>query len=118
MESLCRIRDLYRSIVEFEASFQTQHTLCLNEGMLLCTLQARSQCSSGEIAEQLGLTPSNTSKVICSVERKGLVQRVLGEADKRQMYFSLTDLGEQKLREIHCDEIEIPAVLQKTLEKM
>ena len=60
----------------------------------------------------MNLTCSNTSKVIRSVEDKGLIERVLGEKDRRQMYFILTDEGRRKLEEIENEQIEIPELLQ------
>lgn len=84
METLCKIRDLYRAIAEFETRFEKAHHLCLNEGMLLCCLSRKKRLSSGEIAEQLGLSNSNTSKVIRSVEDKGYIERNLGDCDKRR----------------------------------
>ena len=68
MEDLCKIRDVYRAIAEFETQFMQQYNLSLNEGMLLCTLLNTPRLTSGEIAEALGLTCSNTSKLIRSVE--------------------------------------------------
>lgn len=111
METLCKIREIYRSIAEFEARFQQAHHLCLNEGMLLCSLN-NNRLTSGEIAALLNLTASNASKVIRSVESKGLVERVLGQKDKRQMYFSLTKAGKKRLSDIQCDETEIPGILK------
>ena len=116
MDTLCLIRDIYRSIGDFEANFQQTHDLCLNEGMLLCTLQ-KGKLSSGEIAAALGLTHSNASKVIKSVEDKGLVDRVLGDKDKRQMYFSLSEEGKKRLSSIKCDRVEIPELLKNVLPK-
>ena len=108
METLCKIRDLYRAIAEFETRFEKAHHLCLNEGMLLCCLSRKKRLSSGEIAEQLGLSNSNTSKVIRSVED-------LGDSDKRQMYFSLTAEGKKILKEMECCNIEIPELLRSVL---
>ena len=116
MDTLCLIRDIYRSIGDFEANFQQTHDLCLNEGMLLCTLQ-KGKLSSGEIAAALGLTHSNASKVIKSVEDKGLVDRVLGDKDKRQMYFSLSEEGKKRLSSIKCDRVESPDLLKNVLPK-
>ena len=116
MDTLCLIRDIYRSIGDFEANFQQTHDLCLNEGMLLCTLQ-KGKLSSGEIAEALGLSHSNASKVIKSVEDKGLVDRVLGSKDKRQMYFSLSEEGKKRLSAIKCDSVDIPELLKSVLPK-
>lgn len=117
METLCSIRDLYRSIAEFETRFEKIHNLSLNEGMLLCSLTKADRLSSGEIAELLGLTTSNTSKVIKSVENKELIERGLGSRDKRQMYFSLTDKGRSRFREIKSQNIEIPPMLERAIKE-
>ena len=87
METLCKIRDLYRAIAEFETRFEKAHHLCLNEGMLLCCLSRKKRLSSGEIAD----------------------------CDKRQMYFSLTAEGKKILKEMECCNIEIPELLRSVL---
>lgn len=117
MERFCKIRDLYRSISEFEHSFVEAHGLCLNEGMLLCTLQNSEEAmlSSGTLAEALGLSCSNTSKLIKSVEKQGFISRVLGKEDKRQMYFKLTRKGIELMERIHCTEIAIPPILSELI---
>ena len=73
--------------------------------------------SSSEIAKKLGLTNSNASKVIRSVEEKGLVERRLGKEDKRQMYFVLTPEGMKKLKEIKGCDKEIREVLMEIMNK-
>ncbi|HIY50165.1 MAG TPA: winged helix DNA-binding protein [Candidatus Barnesiella excrementavium] len=115
MESFCKIRDVYRAITDFEARFEKRYGLGLNEGSLLCALHEVGRLSSGDIAKQLNLTQSNASKVIRAVENKGLIQRTLGDDDKRQMYFSLTPEGERCLTQLHCCDIEVPAVLKQLL---
>ena len=60
---LCKIRNIYRSIVDFENQLQQSLGLNMNEAMLLCLLSDGENLLSGEIAEQLGLTRSNASKV-------------------------------------------------------
>mgnify|MGYP000824311643 CR=1 FL=1 len=114
MEKLCRIRELQRAVNRFEAALERSHGICLNEGMALCSLSKAGRLSCGELGEMLGLTPSNTSKVLRSVEGKGYVNRELGTNDKRQIYFSLTEKGRGLLGSINCEEIETPELL-KTL---
>ncbi len=116
MKTLCKIRDIYRSIADYEQRFEKTYNLCLNEGMLLCSLSGSKRFSSGEIAELLGLTASNTSKIIKSAEEKGLIKRMLGDKDKRQMYFSLTPKGEKRLQSIDCSSVGIPDFLKQLLE--
>lgn len=115
MESFCKIRDIYRAITEFEARFEKRYGLGLNEGSLLCALRDVPRHSSGEIARQLGITQSNASKVIRSAEKKGLIQRSLGNDDKRQMYFSLSAEGRDCLGRLQCCDIEIPEVLKRIM---
>ncbi len=112
MDKLCKIRDIYRSLIEFENRFEKEYGLCLNEGMVLCCLSKVEQLTSGEISGQLGLLPSNTSKIIRILEKKGLIERGLGETDRRQMFFSLTDTGKKCFDSIDCIKVEVPDWLE------
>lgn len=110
MKNLCSLRDIYRTIRDFEIKFQQDHGLSLNEGMLLCSLKEQTY-SSSEIAEALGLTNSNASKVLKSAEDKGYIERIIGKDDKRQMYFAITSSGLNKLAEIKCEGEVIDGLL-------
>ena len=62
---ICHLRSIYRAITALEQEMQKLHGININEGMLLCLLSENKSLTSGEIAEALGLTCSNTSKIIC-----------------------------------------------------
>lgn len=107
------VRDLYKALASFEAQFEKEYGLTLNEAMILCALQeAGKEMTATELADRTELTPSHTSKVIRTVEEKGLIKRVLGETDKRQMYFSLTRSGEKQLEAISLEKVEMPEMLR------
>lgn len=112
MKNLCTIKSICRLISEYEVNFHRKYGISLNEGLLLCSLRNGSM-SSGEIAEELELSCSNTSKVLRSVEEKGFVERVLGEKDRRQMYFNLTKTGLEIIGQIESDELDIPDMLKQ-----
>lgn len=116
MDKLCKIRDLRQAVNRFEADFERRYGISLNEGMVLCSLKEGGRLSSGQLGELLGLTPSNASKVIASAERKGLIVRVLGEVDKRRMYFSITEGGREVIDGVSCEEIPIHEVLRCALD--
>lgn len=59
-----------------------------------------------------GLSASHTSKVIRSIEEKELIVRNLGDKDKRQMHFTLSDKGRECLEALKANEIEIPELLK------
>ena len=110
METICLMRDIYRAIQTFEADFQKVHRVCMNEAMLLCALSGGKR-SAAEIAAINAMSPSHTSKVIRSVEEKGFVKRVLGEQDKRKMYFELTAAGKKCLAGMKCGSVAVPEIL-------
>lgn len=112
MGVLCRIRDIQRSVAAFEQAFTQAYGLSLNEGMVLCSLSQGESLSSGQLGELLGLSASNASKVLAAAEHKGLVERSLGTADRRQMYFSLTPSGHALLARIREGGVECPALLR------
>ena len=116
MRSICVMREIYRALSDFEQDFEKIHGVGLNEAMVLCCLE-NGTFSSGEIAGNTGMTCSHTSKMIASVERKGLVERILGEQDKRQMYFCLTEKGKACLQGMHCESVPVPDILKPIFEK-
>lgn len=52
------------------------------------------------------------TKVIRSIEEKELIVRNLGDKDKRQMHFTLSDKGRECLEALKANEIEIPELLK------
>ena len=115
MDIICKIRDIYKLIGEFEGQFEKDFGITLNEGMLLCSLLEKRTLSSTELAKNLGLTCSNTSKVIKSVEEQGFIERQLGKEDKRQMYFALTEKGAECILSVKNSKINIPKELKSHL---
>ena len=115
-EPLCRVRDIYRLINNFEVSLQKDFGIGLNEGMLLCSLSTLRECASGRVAELLELSLSNASKVILSAEKKGLIERIIGKEDKRQMLFTLTQEGKVCIEQIKSGSGEILELIEKVRE--
>ena len=112
---ICRLRDIYRAISALEQEMQKLHGVNINEGMLLCLLSENKSLTAGEIAEAFGLTCSNTSKIICAVEKKALISRVMGKVDKREMYFSLSTAGKTLLEQMKACNWELPEILAQIL---
>lgn len=113
--TLCKIRDLYRAIAEFENSFAAAYGISLNEGMLLCTLLDNGRMTSSELADALGLSHSNASKVIRSAEEKGLITRQVGTRDKRLMNFMLTPAGQELITKVKGATYSLPGILGKAI---
>ncbi len=116
MNTLCAIRDLNQALIEYENLFSKALGLSINEGMIICCIDQQNMTAT-EIACKINLSNSNCSKVLKSVEKKGLIVRCLGTDDKRQMYFTLSEKGAQVLIEIHSTSIPLPELLKPILNK-
>ena len=96
------MRDILKALNDFERDFERTHGVCLNEAAVLCSLKS-GRLSASDIAAKVGLTPSHASKVIRSIERKGLVERVLGQ--------------QERLDGMRCGSVEVPQLLRPVFEK-
>lgn len=105
------MRELFKALSELESRLVEQHGVSLNEAMALCCIGGDTLTAS-VISEHTGLSASHTSKLIRSIEGKGLIVRSLGETDKRQMRFTLSDKGRGCLETLKAHEIEIPELLK------
>lgn len=101
---ICKIRTVYRQIMKFETELEKEYGLNINEAMLLCLLTEKEALLAGEIADELDLTRSNTSKVIAAMEKKKYIRRHTCPDDSRCQRFSITPAGREVLGKIH----EIP----------
>lgn len=110
------MKEIHQAMNSFEEQFIKVHGLCVKEALILCNLEGE-KLSATEISNKTGLTNSNASKIIKSIEEKGFIKRALGEIDKRQMYFSLSKSGKEKIELIRNTEIKVPIVFEPILKK-
>ncbi len=109
MESLCELKEVFKTIFVFDNLLQKEFDLSLNECLLVCAL-AKEKRSSGEISHELGLSPSRISRILGKLEKKKLIGRAIAEDDKRKMIFSLTREGEKKVDQLHRSPLQVPVI--------
>lgn len=98
MEPICRIKEIYRILYQFEKAFAERHGLTINEAMLLCCLKSGEARTAGALCDFVGLSNPRVSRVITTVEEKGYLCRTISPIDRRQMLFTLTEAGREKIR--------------------
>ena len=113
MEDICVIKDIYRLLYQFEKDFLEKNQISINDAMVLCCLKNGEEKSAGDICDFVGLSNSRVSKVLCSVEELGYIQRRLGSVDKRQMFFSLTESGKLKVQEMKGQSLHLTEFISK-----
>ena len=104
------MRELTEALSSLESYLMECYEVTLNEAMVLCSV-GKDTISASLIVERTGMRASHTSKVIRSVEDKELLKRTLGDKDKRQMYFTLTDKGWNCLENIRQYGVDVPDFL-------
>lgn len=104
------MRELFTALSDLESGLVEAYGLSLNEAMVLCSI-GNETVSAGKVIERTGLSASHASKVLGAVEKKGFLTRGLGEQDKRQMYFTLTEEAKDVLNRIKTNGVEVPDVL-------
>ncbi|MDY3943609.1 MAG: winged helix DNA-binding protein [Alloprevotella sp.] len=114
-QHICQIRDLINAIATFEDTFAEQHGLNIHEAMLLCILLENSPLTGSDIANLLGFKTSHSSKIIRKAENSGWIIRAFGDIDRRQVFFSLSPKGQQKIKELKMADIELPALLKQCI---
>lgn len=116
MEPICAIKDIYKILYQFEKNFSEVHAITINEAMLLCCLKDNEAKSAGMICDYIGLSNSRVSKVITSVENKGFIRRNINKEDKRQMFFSLTPKGKEKIQQMMQAELNMDSLFNQLKE--
>ena len=104
------MRELFEALSMLEVGLNEAHGVSLNEAMVLCSI-GEETITASTVVERTGMTASHASKVIRSAEDKHLLQRALGERDKRQMHFTLTKEGRKCLDGIKQRGVDIPDLL-------
>ena len=100
-------------LYQFEKEFLETNKISINDAMILCCLKNGGEKSAGEVCDFVGLSNSRVSKVLCEVEDMGFIARRLGSTDRRQMFFSLTESGNNKVLEMKNMSLSINDLIQR-----
>ncbi len=113
MESICRLKDIYKALYSYEKQFAEEAGITINEGALLCCMKDGKPKSANELCDFIGLSGSRVSRIIHTMEEKGFILREIGVSDKRQMIFTLTDTGRKKISEMQGFNIDVHSLIDK-----
>lgn len=97
--TLSSFRHTLRRFLQFSAEAAAGTGLTPQQHQALLAIRACEgrEMLVGALAEQLMLKPHSATELVNRVEKLGLVARVAGETDRRQVSVRLTPKGEQLL---------------------
>jgi len=99
------IRRLVRAEYLDSQKMSKQYGLTGPQSLVLRLLTRKGALSSADLSRQMYVTPSNVTGIIDRLEKKGLVERIRQQGDRRIALISLTRSG-QKLGKTIPDPIE------------
>jgi DNA-binding MarR family transcriptional regulator len=86
-------RALWRELVIGFAAQLGEVDLGFTQLAALYAVSGTTTLTIADLAEQIGRSPSATSRVVTSLERRGLLERTEEVADRRQRVLALTQAG-------------------------
>ena len=90
------IKACWHTISRMYNSHGFDHDISISMGYVLLNLSKDKGVPSTQIAPQLGMEPRSLTRLLKSMEKKGLIQKVSDKNDKRQVNIFLTKLGHKK----------------------
>src|SRR5215469_14920242 len=66
----------------------------------LAALEKHSEMTPGELAEHEKVQPPSITRVIASLEERGLIERMPHPSDRRQVVLTVTDQGRDVVRQV------------------
>jgi len=74
----------------------TAHDITLSVGFTLIAIYEKEGTPVTKIAPRMGMEPNSLSRILKSMEKDGLVERVPDARDKRKVLVKLTEKGQDK----------------------
>jgi len=102
-QALIKMKEALHHIYAFEAHLAHEHKMLLNEAIVLAMLGDGKTRRSTDLARELGTTFSMMSRTLKALEEPKYIIRAFGKEDKREMYFTISKLGQKKLETLNAD---------------
>lgn len=100
MESIIKLKDIYKVLYAFEKQYADTNDTTINEAIILYALRDGKPKPANHLYDYVGLSKSRVSRILADIERKGYIVRRVGTKDRRNMLFALTLAGNEKIKEI------------------
>jgi DNA-binding MarR family transcriptional regulator len=101
----------------FEEKLRKETDLSLNEALCLCQADKGIQEPTA-LARELSLSPSRLTRILNSLESKGLIERTIGLEDRRNIALRVTHEGNTVVHKLHCSTITMPTHIEKAIENL
>ncbi len=99
-----RIRSAWHEMARMYNEMAAGYQGTMAMGFILLTINEQYGTPVTKIAPRMGMKPNSLSRVLNSMEEKGLIFRKKDEKDRRQVYICLTETG-RDMRRVALDAV-------------
>lgn len=117
MYDLCDLRRLVLDLHHVEQELKETTGLSLNEALCLCQAD-KGVNDPGKLAAELELSPSRLSRILDSLQNRGLLGRRISQKDRRIIAVELTEEGRRMILTLHSAHIALPRHLEKAIDTL
>lgn len=114
MQDLCSLRSLITDLQQAEEEFSRTIGLTMCQASMICAID-HGYDDLRQLQAQLSLTPSRVTRLVDSLEHKGLVVRHRPDQDRRAVSVKLTEEGKQLIRQSGDYHLRLPKDIEDLL---
>ncbi|MDD3996268.1 MAG: MarR family transcriptional regulator [Sphaerochaetaceae bacterium] len=116
MLDFCLIRTIQTALHQLDVQIRDVSGISLNEAYCLCAV-SEGIAEPGRLAEEIGLSRSRLSRILDTLETKGLLERTISPDDRRNILVRLTEKGNNKIHKLHHTDIALMPPLSNIIKK-
>jgi MarR family transcriptional regulator, organic hydroperoxide resistance regulator len=90
------VKAAWHAISRMYNQYASQHGITTSIGFVLLNIDSHGGTPATKIAPMIGLEARSLTRILKSMEKKGLIYREIDSADKRCVRICLTEKGRQK----------------------
>lgn len=102
--TIYKVRSSWLDIAKLYNSIAKKQGGTISMGFVLLAIYGENGVPVTQIAPRLRMEPNSLSRILKSMEEKGMIYRERSQADKRKVYIKLTELG-QRMRRIAAQSV-------------
>lgn len=112
---LYRLRYAWLELSKMFNNVAAENDVTMSMGFVLLTINDEKGTPVTRIAPRMGMEPNSLSRILKSLEAKGLVYRHKSTTDKRKVYICLTDEGREKRNIAFNSVFNMEAAIKKDI---
>ncbi len=106
------IRTVWQKIARIYNAEAIKHDQTMSSGFVLLNIDKKNGTPSTKLGPQMGMEANSLTRILKSMEAKGLIKRIQDKEDKRMVRVCLTPLGKKSRKIAKENVLHLNGILQ------